>query len=154
MFASGTGNRSGGFERTDERPGAEVVDEVVLVQRVLERNVVLGHIDEEDRHLGHIPQEAYPREVLGPREELGDDEIDLLHVEMVHGVHGLLLVVDDSGEHDIKEIHRPEYLFHIGILALGICAPPEPFAQHLEAGRRDQQQTCLRFSGFQVTIHV
>ena len=116
--------------------------------------MVLGDVDEEDRHLGHVPQEAYPREVLGPRKELGDDEVDLLHVEMVHGVHGLLLVVDDPGEHDVEESHRRKYLFHIGVLALGIRAPPEPFAQRLEAGRRDQQQTCFRFSGFLVTIHV
>ena len=116
--------------------------------------MVFGNVDEEDRHLGHIPQEAYPREILRPGEELGDYEIDLLHVEMVHGVHGLLLVVDDPGEHDVEELHRGEYFFHIGVLALGIGTPFESLAQHLEAGRRDQQQTRLRFSGFQVTVHV
>ena len=152
--ASRAGHRPGGFERSDERSGAEVVDEVVLVQRVPKRNVVLGDVDEEDRHLGHVAQEAYPREVLGPRKELGDDEIDLLHVEAVHSLHGLLLVVDDPGEHNVEEFHRRKYLFHIGVLAFGIRAPPEPFAQRLETGRRDQQQTCFRFSGFLVTIHV
>ena len=64
------------------------------------------------------------------------------------------LVVDDPGEHNVEEFHRRKYLFHIGVLAFGIRAPPEPFAQRLETGRRDQQQTCFRFSGFQVTIHV
>ena len=65
--------------------------------------MVLGDVDEEDRHLGHVAQEAYPREVLGPRKELGDDEIDLLHVEAVHSLHGLILVVDDPGEHNVED---------------------------------------------------
>ncbi len=123
------------LQRAHERAGAEVLYEVVLFESVVERHPVLRHVDEDHRQLGHVAQEAYPREVLAPAEELGDDEVHLLVVKLLHGAFSVLSLVYYPREFDVKEIEVPEQFLHYLCLALAVGSVRCPLAQVLETWR-------------------
>ena len=72
---------AGAFQRADQRAGAEVIHEVVLVQRGLERHLGLGDVAKDDGHFRAVPQEADPGEVFAPGKEFGIDEVYILREE-------------------------------------------------------------------------
>ena len=153
VFSADTRKRSRPFERSDKRSGAEVLYEVVLVERVAEGHSLLGYVDEDHRHLGHVAQETYPCEIFRPGEELGDDEVRLFQIESFHGTDCILPFVDDPREDDVEKVECPENFLDLHGFAFSVGAVRQPFPQILESGRCDQEQPCFRLSVFLFAIH-
>ena len=152
-FRGNAPDAAGGFQGADQGAGAEVVDEVVLVQRGLEAHPGFGDVGKEDGDLRAVAQEADPGEVFAPGEEFGVDEVHFLVVEEVHRPLGVFSLINDAGPDQVEEIHRGHDLLYGFVFAFAVGAAFGA-GEVLEAGGGDQQEACLGLPLFQCFIHI
>ena len=147
ILPSRSGNAAGALQRTHEGAGAEVIHEIILIQSGLEAHSRLRDVAENDGNVRAVAKEAYPRKILAPGEELRIHEIHLFIIEEVHGAFGIFPFINDSGIHQVEEIHGGFYFLDGFILALAIRATLGA-TQILKAGAGNEQQPRFGFGGF------